>query len=290
MSDYADAGHRPHGIHKGQDPCSQSQITYGPESIHVTLDTWGPKEDLYSTLYNQLQSNWGDNPSRVKCDSDLSSQQLSYVESCFEGKTLQQCLELITFAFTIDGVSRACTHQLVRTRIGASVMQHGGRDNDWRHRDWTLPETIRRACVRYPAPLGSSPEEEPYDCCIDDPEPVGNYVAKSGSLTLMKSIEDYLKQGRELYSALVDSGIPWQDARRLLPIADIHPYQLYVSFIKRGACQSIRTCHGLGDKLCSATDGASDKDEMPFVVLQVFGVSQRPCKAICICTTGIMAS
>jgi len=218
MSDYADAGHRPHGIHKGQDPCSQSQITYGPESIHVTLDTWGPKEDLYSTLYNQLQSNWGDNPSRVKCDSDLSSQQLSYVESCFEGKTLQQCLELITFAFTIDGVSRACTHQLVRTRIGASVMQHGGRDNDWRHRDWTLPETIRRACVRYPAPLGSSPEEEPYDCCIDDPEPVGNYVAKSGSLTLMKSIEDYLKQGRELYTALVDSGIPWQDARRLLPI------------------------------------------------------------------------
>ena len=34
----------------------------------------------------------------------------------------------------------------------------------------------------------------------------------------MQSIENYLKQGKELYSALVDSGIPWQDARRLLPI------------------------------------------------------------------------
>ena len=27
-----------------------------------------------------------------------------------------------------------------------------------------------------------------------------------------------IEQGKELYSALVDSGIPWQDARRLLPI------------------------------------------------------------------------
>ena len=217
MSDYADAGHRPHGVHKGQDP--KTYISYGPKNINVTLNTWGPQENLNSTLYNQLQSNWGDQPSHVESDSDLSPRQSAYVESCFNGKTLQQCLELITFAFTIDGVSRACTHQLVRTRIGASVMQHGGRDNDWRHRRWTLPETIRRACVLgYPDSIDPSPEEKPYHCCVDDMEPIGNYIAKSGSLTLMQSIENYLKQGKELYSALVDSGIPWQDARRLLPI------------------------------------------------------------------------
>ena len=216
MSDYADAGHRPHGIHKGQDP--MNQISYGPDNIKVNLDTWGPKENLNATLYNQLQSNWGDNPSRVESDSDLTSEQLAYVESCFEGKTLQQCLELITFAFTIDGVSRACTHQLVRTRIGASVMQHGGRDNDWRHRRWTLPETIRRACVCNPNAIDPSPKEKPYHSCIEDIKPIDNYVAKTKSLTLMNAIESHIKQGKELYSALVDSGIPWQDARRVLPI------------------------------------------------------------------------
>ena len=82
---------------------------------------------------------------------------------------------MISFAFTIDGVSRACTHQLVRTRIGAAVLQHGGRDNDWRHRNWTLPETIRRACIRYPMANDPSPEEEPYDCCVDDSEPINLY-------------------------------------------------------------------------------------------------------------------
>ena len=157
MSDYADAGHRPHGIHKGEEP--DISISYAPDDIKVTLDTWGPKENIFSTLYNQLQSNWGDHPSRVADDQDLSTEQIKYVEACFAGKTLQQALELITFAFTVDGITRACTHQLVRTRIGAAVMQHGGRDNDWRHRKWTLPETIRRACVRTHA-TGSITEED----------------------------------------------------------------------------------------------------------------------------------
>ena len=98
MTDYADKGHRPHGIHKGEDP--DTHISYGPEDITVTLDTWGPSTNLKSTLYNQLQSNWGDAPSQVKTDEDLTADQLAYVESCFEGKTLQQCLELISFAFS----------------------------------------------------------------------------------------------------------------------------------------------------------------------------------------------
>ena len=221
MSDYADAGHRPHGIHKGEEP--DISISYAPDDIKVTLDTWGPKENIFSTLYNQLQSNWGDHPSRVADDQDLSTEQIKYVEACFAGKTLQQALELITFAFTVDGITRACTHQLVRTRIGAAVMQHGGRDNDWRHRKWTLPETIRRACVRTHA-TGSiteedlSPEEKPWKTCVDDWEPLNRHIAHTRKLTLMSSLQDHLTEGQDLYAALVDAGIPWQDARRVLPI------------------------------------------------------------------------
>ena len=217
MTDYADAGHRPHGVHRKEKP--ESRISYGPDDIKVTLDTWGPQENLYSTLYNQLMANWGDEPSNVASDSDLTKGQMDYVESCFAGKTLQQALELITLAFTVDGVSRACTHQLVRTRIGCAVMQHGGRDNDWRHRRWTMPETLRRACIRLPnGEENVSQEEKPYESCVDDAEPLLNYIAKHDHLTLYGAIANHIKSGKNLYSALVDAGIPWQDARRLLPI------------------------------------------------------------------------
>jgi len=217
MTDYADAGHRPHGIHKKEKP--KSQISYGPDNITVTLDTWGPQQNLFSTLYNQLMANWGDEPSNVLSDDDLTSNQMKYVESCFAGKTLQQALELISFAFTIDGISRACTHQLVRTRIGCAVMQHGGRDNDWRHRRWTMPETIRRACLRIPGGEDSlSKEEKPYDSCVDNTEPLLRHVAITNNITLYGVIEKYINSGKNLYAALVDAGIPWQDARRLLPI------------------------------------------------------------------------
>ena len=217
MTDYADAGHRPHAIHTDEDP--DSRISYGPDSIKVTLNTWGPQENLFSTLYNQLMANWGDEPSNVACDDDLTDGQVEYVKSCFAGKTLQQALELISFAFTIDGVSRACTHQLVRTRIGCAVMQHGGRDNDWRHRPWTMPETIRRACRDESLTDDDMPPDDSrYVSCVNDTSPLKEYLAKTNKFTLHGAINSYILAGKKLYSTLVDMGIPWQDARRLLPI------------------------------------------------------------------------
>jgi hypothetical protein len=187
MADFADAKHRPHAIHTGEEP--QNNITYGPESLVVTLDRWGPKENLFTSMYDALQANWGEHPSRTVGsiprykDDDrvgpkdnmvtgwacLAKDQRDYVESCFAGKTLQQVLEGVTFDFCIDGVSRAFTHQNVRTRLGAGFMQHGGRDNDWRHRGWTMPETMNRMCMwhdTYNAIGNESPEG--FKHCITD--------------------------------------------------------------------------------------------------------------------------
>lgn len=246
---YEDAGHRPHAIHTGETP--ENPITRGPESLRVTLDTWGPKDDLFCTIYDALQSNWGDAPSRTRnqrCRSGssfhhavlshdvddvhdhldhttgwckLTDGQRDYVESCFQGKTLNQILELLTFEFTIDGCSRAFTHQFVRTRIGAGFMQHGGRDNDWRHRPWTMPETIARACDAQNPDLAGDLERKH---CITDWGPIDRYLDVDASnhsylrkdATLRDAIESYLTEGRMLYAALVDAGIPWQDARRVL--------------------------------------------------------------------------
>lgn len=264
MPDYADAKHRPHGIHTGEDPINP--ITHGPESIDVQLTCWGPIENLFTSMYDALQANWGDRPSHtvdrdkleieVRYPMDdrvddrfvstgwglLHPDERAYVESCFAGKTLQQVLEGITFDFTVDGVTRAFTHQNVRTRLGAGFMQHGGRDNDWRHRAWTMPETIRRACIAMqerpgePNPTGA----ELLDTfglkhCITDWKPIEDFLWRlddGPGTSLDTAIIEHVMHCRQLYAALVDAGIPWQDARRVLPIGMqtyIHDQYNYVS-------------------------------------------------------------
>lgn len=278
MSNYADAGHRPHAVHTGEQP--KNPITYGPDGISVTLTAWGPQENIFPVLYDALQANWGDAPSTTYDNDDMSLPELwpahtplngmqrftgwtsltpgqrAYIESAFAGKTLPQILEGIKMHFTIDGVSRAFTHQNVRTRIGAAFMQHGGRDNDWRHRAWTMPETIRRACLENE----NSPEARTYvDTDLTSPitdwgpirrlcehTPCFNGYASQQNHdpdsvgidpTLRSVIEHYLAHGREIYAALVDAGIPWQDARRLLwmgtqtYIHDIYDYLAMASML-----------------------------------------------------------
>jgi thymidylate synthase ThyX len=220
---FEDKGHRPHADHRGEKPTTG--IDFGPNNITVKLDTWGPT-DFLEPMWAYLQSNWGDAP------ADPASAESRYVHAAFEGRTLQQVLEGISFWFTIDGVTRAATHQLVRSRF-AAFMQHGGRDNDWRHRRFTIPETVYRATE-----LMDDGDLLGFRHCIQDPEPIRKYLSalpphESGMrLGLMDAILGHLGQAKELYAALVDAGIPWQDARRFLGIGHqtyLHGIYNYVS-------------------------------------------------------------
>lgn len=257
-NNYQDAGHRPHARHTGETP--RNEIKDAPYHLSVTLDTWGPVDNLFPSLYDALQSNWGDAPSRTVENDDvsepevwpyimgaklqrdtgwlsLSSGQRAYVESCFARKTLQQALERITFSFLVDGCTRACTHQLVRSRIGSAMMQHGGRDNDWRHRPWVMPETIRRACAALQTNMRDGEVEEgsgrELHHCITDWNPIHRYLSVFKKDDLQHAIKAYLEEGRYLYAALVDAGIPWEDARRLLWMGTatyIHIDYNYIAF------------------------------------------------------------
>jgi thymidylate synthase ThyX len=253
---YEDAKHRPHAIHTGEEP--RNPITYGPESLSVRLDRWGPVDNLFTSMYDALQANWGESPSRTVLRNEgdvgapddrvpeiaggiggaqnyfqrtgwsrLYEHERDYVESCFAGKTLQQVLEGVTFDFCIDGVSRAFTHQNVRTRLGAGFMQHGGRDNDWRHRPWTMPETMRRMCDAhsYPGHPNDAPMESNFgqtlQHCISDWLSIDAYLDSTPQFVgfsddIKGRIEQHIMTGRRLYGAMVDAGIPWQDARRVL--------------------------------------------------------------------------
>src|SRR5690606_10018572 len=57
------------------------------------------------------------------------------------GQVLPNTLESIPATFGFSGISRATTHQLVRTRVGAVFGQQGGRDNNWSNYNLRLPQT-----------------------------------------------------------------------------------------------------------------------------------------------------
>lgn len=227
MDKRVDEGHRPWADHKGEKPQTYTQI--GPWGINVTLDAWGPEKNVFETIYRQLQSNWGEKPEEVGEDG-LSEKQLALVENCIAGKTIQNPLEAVNLMFTIEGISRACTHQIVRTRLGASFMQHGGRDNDWRHRNWSMPESIWRACEEWENGGIEKDSVGGFISPINDWEPISSYFKEkessfsngsNGHDSLLEEIESHIQRGKDLYSALVDAGIPYQDARHLLPIGTV---------------------------------------------------------------------
>jgi thymidylate synthase (FAD) len=91
-------------------------------------------------------------------------------------------LEHATFTFGIEGISRACSHQLVRHRI-ASYSQQSQRYVNAKNFNYLIPESIK-----------SKPE-------------------------LKKKFEDFIKIASKTYTELSDSGISNEDARFVLPNA-----------------------------------------------------------------------
>ena len=54
QNNYADAGHRPHARHDGEFP--QNPIQEAPYHLAVTLDSWGPVDNLFPAIYDALQA------------------------------------------------------------------------------------------------------------------------------------------------------------------------------------------------------------------------------------------
>jgi thymidylate synthase (FAD) len=91
-------------------------------------------------------------------------------------------LEHATFTFGIEGISRACSHQLVRHRI-ASYSQQSQRYVNAKTFNYIIPESIKR-----------------------DKE-------------LKKKFEAFIKNSAETYATLSNAGIRDEDARFVLPNA-----------------------------------------------------------------------
>lgn len=238
--------HRPCSRFTGEEP--RNPIHRGIEGLEVTLVSWHAQS--FPVMFNQLMCGAGDEPSRYDpaivlnpfesvTRSEEAEMRLGWhmldewqqrvVTSMFAGKNLPTPMESIHFIFEINNVARATTHQLVRTRVGAAFQQNSGRVNDWRHKAWSMPETIARVVDDFDELLPTLPFVGPYDAaplrsCITDRAPLEEYIngveawkdREVGTMTLRNALESHLQEGRLLYAALVDAGVPHQDARRVL--------------------------------------------------------------------------
>lgn len=95
----------------------------------------------------------------------------------------ESVLEHVSFTFVVEEISRIATHQLVRHRMASySQYSHRGRDTEL---TFVIPDS-----------LGEKMDE---------------------SKDMNELITQYLEQSGSLYYSLVDSGVPPEDARFMLP-------------------------------------------------------------------------
>jgi hypothetical protein len=95
---------------------------------------------------------------------------------------LPQALEGMVFGVYMNQISRACSHQVVRTRVGASFIQQGNRNQD-----------IRKAWHRMP-------------------------VTIFGISEARHAFANHVNESRENYGYSIDmSDVPYQDARFFMP-------------------------------------------------------------------------
>jgi flavin-dependent thymidylate synthase len=150
---------------------------------------------------------------RLKAHQDIAaikqwSEEAKLAELAYMKDTIKSSWEFVNYTFDISGVSRAFTHQFVRTRTGRYA-QESQRTVDARDNAVVQP------------------------VIVDD--------------ELMELWQDSVTQARETYAALIDAGVPAQDARGLLPTAT--STSIIAQF-------SLRTLHEMATtRLCVRTQG-----------------------------------
>ena len=91
----------------------------------VTVDLISrPDEHLNLAAYAFQKATWADKPYVPGKDEAVDAEVLRTLDiEAVKGNGLPLSLELFDFIFAVSGISRIITHQIVRTRIGATYSQ-----------------------------------------------------------------------------------------------------------------------------------------------------------------------
>jgi flavin-dependent thymidylate synthase len=192
-------------VHKGERP--RNSFFHGRNSIFVRLLDYPDETFAIRTMFYMLAATWGEHSVADNSKNISQPEMAEVVRSALKGGMLGNALESAKFTFAFDNISRATTHQIVRSRVGVAFAQQGGRNNDWRHHTVRVPETI-----------GRHPE-------------------------LVKQFYAAIQHVKEVYAEAIDKyDVPFQDARYILPIGSTtyliatYDYRALQDFLKKRLC------------------------------------------------------
>jgi len=131
---------KPANVLKGEKP--KTTFKDGLSSIKVDMIHW-PNENINLSSYAFQKATWANSPYVPGKDPEQDKKILSDLRiEAFQGNGLPLSLELYDFVFSIAGITRIVTHQVVRNRIGATYSQQCSGDKDWRHHDVLVPRSL----------------------------------------------------------------------------------------------------------------------------------------------------
>ena len=148
----------------------------------ITVELWGEVDSqaAANVVASFFESTWGD---PMPADSWDPDDALRIAQKVMEGKGLPNTLESAVLTFSVNGVSRASTHQLVRTRVGAGFGQQNGSNTNWSDFNFRMPESWQNL--------------------------------EGQQRAYIFGVMDHLN---EMYKEAIEHGIPFQDARYMLPM------------------------------------------------------------------------
>lgn len=116
-------------------------------------------------------------------------------------KTIQSSWEFVDYTFEITGVSRAFTHQLVRTRDGSYAQQSQRTVDMSDSLEFVMPN-LENACEGFVDKAGDGK---------------GGTYRDYRKQYMKEQLDEFVEYTKEKYQQLVEEGLPPQDARSILP-------------------------------------------------------------------------
>lgn len=108
------------------------------DAVEVRLVN-GPSDKIYLAMAEMQQASWSPDPELTR---DRAVKAVS--AGTYGDQPLPLNMEVPHFTFFIGGISRAITHQIVRTRVGATFAQKCTGDADVRHDDVLVPRCFNK--------------------------------------------------------------------------------------------------------------------------------------------------
>jgi thymidylate synthase (FAD) len=130
-------------------------------------------------------------------------------------------MESVVWTFTVSGISRACTHQLVRTRIGAGFVGMTSRG------EWCIP------------PI---PAEDIHNDRLNSTYVIPPTIDRDKNPEAYMMYVTSMDQQLETYARLIEAGVPSEDARFVLGQGFHTMYSFYINHRALMGFCGVRMC------------------------------------------------